>query len=110
MRIDNPDGFMWSCCEKGLDSPGCVRGAHKQPLKKVLAAAAGTKRSLESSAASDSRKRARLVSEAHDSNLAESGVTDKCKGPKSLSSRTMSDDSSRWAAVDVRAVMALNLR
>jgi hypothetical protein len=102
MRIDNPDGFMWSCCEEGLDSPGCVTGAHKQPLKKAAAAAAaGTKRSFESSAASDSRKRAKSVPGSHDLNLAESEVADKRKGPKSLSSRTMCDNSSRWAAIDV---------
>ena len=59
MRQDNPDGSMWSCCEKGLDSPGCVRGAHKQPLNKAVA---GTKRSSEGSGASESRKKARSVS------------------------------------------------
>ncbi|KAK4152401.1 hypothetical protein C8A00DRAFT_16291 [Chaetomidium leptoderma] len=30
MREDLPEGFMWSCCEKDMDAPGCMRGSHKQ--------------------------------------------------------------------------------
>ncbi|KAK4124415.1 hypothetical protein N657DRAFT_715080 [Parathielavia appendiculata] len=30
MCEDKPQGFMWSCCEESSESPGCLRGAHKQ--------------------------------------------------------------------------------
>jgi len=54
MREDNPEGFMWSCCEKAIDDPGCARGAHKMGgAKKTAAPARG--------GGEGSNKRARCV-------------------------------------------------
>lgn len=39
MREDNPEGFMWTCCDRALDTVGCKLGFHQQRGVKTPAAA-----------------------------------------------------------------------